>query len=60
MQRLNFYKLRAKVIVEDLSEILGVLAVWDGDGRTEYGLLLCRPAPGRARPALHAAAASGD
>jgi folate-binding protein YgfZ len=31
VQRLNFYKLRAKVIVEDLSETLGVLAAWDGD-----------------------------
>src|SRR6516165_1528633 len=38
MQRLNFYKLRAKVIVEDLSEILGVLALWDGGAATEYGL----------------------
>jgi tRNA-modifying protein YgfZ len=38
MQRLNFYKLRAKVIVEDLSETLGVLAIWDGAGTTEYGL----------------------
>src|SRR5262249_54959964 len=38
MQRLNFYKLRAKLIIEDLSEILGVLAVWDGAGVTEYGL----------------------
>jgi folate-binding protein YgfZ len=28
--RLNFYKLRAKVAVEDLSETLGVMAVWDG------------------------------
>src|SRR5262249_15607564 len=32
------YKLRAKVIVEDLSEILGVLAIWDGAGETGYGL----------------------
>ena len=38
LQRLNFYKLRAKVMVEDLSETLGVLAVWDGAGATEYGL----------------------
>jgi folate-binding protein YgfZ len=30
VERLNLYKLRAKVIVEDLSEILGVLATWDG------------------------------
>src|SRR5256886_13676931 len=38
VQRLNFYKLRAKVIVEDLSETLGVLAIWDGGAATEYGL----------------------
>ena len=38
VQRLNFYRLRAKVMVEDLSEVLGVLAVWDGAGATEYGL----------------------
>src|SRR5262249_30085581 len=38
VERLNFYKLRAKVINEDLSEILGVLAIWDGAGETEYGL----------------------
>jgi folate-binding protein YgfZ len=36
--KLNFYKLRAKVIVEDLSETLGVLAVWDGQAATDYGL----------------------
>ncbi len=38
VQKLNFYKLRAKVIAEDLSEVLGVLAVWDGSSDTEYGL----------------------
>jgi folate-binding protein YgfZ len=38
VERLNFYKLRAKVTVEDLSATLGVLAVWEGDGTTEYGL----------------------
>src|SRR5262249_50665114 len=43
MQRLNFYKLRAKVIVEDLSETLGVLAVWDGTGTTDYGLCTADP-----------------
>jgi len=43
VQKLNFYKLRAKVIAEDLSEVLGVLAVWDGNGDTEYGL--CYPDP---------------
>jgi len=30
IDKLNLYKLRAKVLVEDLSEVLGVLAVWDG------------------------------
>src|SRR5712671_6295873 len=29
VDRLNFYKLRAKVIVEDLSEVLGIVAVWE-------------------------------
>jgi tRNA-modifying protein YgfZ len=38
VDRLNFYKLRAKVIVEDLSEVLGVMAVWEGEAATEYGL----------------------
>jgi hypothetical protein len=38
VDKLNFYKLRTAVIVEDLSEVLGVLAVWDGGGTTEYGL----------------------
>jgi len=38
VDRLNFYKLRAKVMVEDLSEVLGVMAAWDGDAVTEYGL----------------------
>jgi folate-binding protein YgfZ len=36
--RLNFYKLRAKVTVADLSEALGVMAVWEGEAATEYGL----------------------
>ncbi len=30
VDKLNFYKLRAKLIIEDLSEVLGVLAAWDG------------------------------
>ncbi len=42
-ERLNFYKLRAKVMVEDLSETLGVLAIWDSGGKTDYGL--CYPDP---------------
>jgi tRNA-modifying protein YgfZ len=43
--KLNFYKLRAKVLAEDLSETLGVLAVWgDGANRdTEYGLAYADP-----------------
>src|SRR5256885_5546198 len=43
VDRLNFYKLRAKVIVEDLSEILGVMAFWEGAGETEYGLCYADP-----------------
>jgi tRNA-modifying protein YgfZ len=38
VEKLNFYKLRAKVICEDLSEILGVMVAWDGTGDSEYGL----------------------
>jgi tRNA-modifying protein YgfZ len=38
VDRLNFYKLRAKVIIEDLSEVLAVMAVWEGEAATEYGL----------------------
>jgi tRNA-modifying protein YgfZ len=43
VDKLNFYKLRAKVIVEDLSETLGVLAAWDASGSTEYGLCYADP-----------------
>lgn len=43
VQKLNFYKLRAKVICEDLSEVLGVIAVWDGTGTTRYGLCYVDP-----------------
>lgn len=38
VEKLNFYKLRAKVICEDLSEVLGVMAVWGGVVDSEYGL----------------------
>jgi len=41
VEKLNFYKLRARVMAEDLSAALGVMAVWDGKGNTEYGL--CYP-----------------
>lgn len=43
VQRLNFYKLRAKVLAEDFSASLGVLAAWDGEGETEYGLAFADP-----------------
>jgi tRNA-modifying protein YgfZ len=43
VQRLNFYKLRAKVVVEDLSETLGVLAVWDGAAASGPGLSYADP-----------------
>jgi folate-binding protein YgfZ len=43
VERLNFYKLRAKVIAEDLSEVLGVLAAWDGTADTDYGLVYADP-----------------
>lgn len=40
---LNRYKLRAKVIVEDISETLGVMAVWGGTPKGRFGL--CYPDP---------------
>lgn len=43
VEKLNFYKLRAKVIVEDLSDMLAVMAVWGGGGSTEYGLVYADP-----------------
>src|SRR6266446_10573686 len=43
VERLNFYKLRAKVTVEDRSEALGVMAIWDGNGATDYGLVFSDP-----------------
>ena len=41
--KLKFYKLRAKVLIEYLSETLGVLAMWDGAGSSEYGLMYSDP-----------------
>jgi len=38
VEKLNFYKLLAKVICEDLSSVLGVMAIWDGTAESEYGL----------------------
>jgi folate-binding protein YgfZ len=42
-EKLNFYKLRAKVMVEDLSAVLGVMALWDGAKGSEYGLSYADP-----------------
>jgi tRNA-modifying protein YgfZ len=38
VEKLNFYKLRAKMICEDLSNVLGIMAIWDGTAESEYGL----------------------
>jgi hypothetical protein len=43
VEKLNFYKLRAKVTVEDLSEALGVMALWDGAALSDYGLSYADP-----------------
>jgi len=43
VDRLNFYKLRAKLVIEDLSAALGVMGIWDGQGSTEYGLCYADP-----------------
>jgi folate-binding protein YgfZ len=41
--KLGFYKLRAKVAVENLSDSLGVLAAWDGDPATTPDLAFADP-----------------
>jgi hypothetical protein len=41
--KLGFYKLRAKVAVEDLSDNLGVLAVWDGEPAVKPDLTFADP-----------------
>ena len=46
--KLGFYKLRAKVAVENLSDSLGVLAVWDGEPADEARSRLRRSAQRRA------------
>jgi len=48
VDKFNLYKLRARVIAEDLSAVLGVLAAWDTDGArphatTAYGLAYADP-----------------
>ncbi|HEV3501000.1 MAG TPA: folate-binding protein [Bradyrhizobium sp.] len=41
--KLGFYKLRAKVAVENLSDGLGVLAAWDGEPSTKPDLAFADP-----------------
>src|ERR1700712_3019822 len=41
--KLGFYKLRAKVAVENLSDSLGVLAVWDGGPGIKPDLTFAHP-----------------
>jgi tRNA-modifying protein YgfZ len=41
--KLGFYKLRAKVVVEDLSDSLGVLAAWDGEPAMKPDLAFADP-----------------
>ena len=44
--KLTFYRLRAKVTIEDLSDALGVMAVWGGNltgADSEYGLCYADP-----------------
>jgi folate-binding protein YgfZ len=43
VEKLTFYKLRAKVTVQDLSAALGVMAAWDSAGLSEYGLSYTDP-----------------
>lgn len=45
--KLGFYKLRAKVTLDDLSDDLGVLAVWDGTPATTPDLAFADPRDGR-------------
>ena len=45
--KLKFYKLRAKVTVENLSEDLGVLAVWDGQPAAQPDLAFADPRNGK-------------
>ena len=47
--KLGFYKLRAKVAVENLSDSLGVLAAWDGEPAMKPDLGFRRSAQRRAR-----------
>ena len=41
--RLKFYKLRARVEIEDMSDRLGVMACWPDAGESDYGLSYADP-----------------
>ena len=43
VEKLTFYRLRARLGIEDLSSKLAVLAAWEGTGATECGLLYPDP-----------------
>jgi tRNA-modifying protein YgfZ len=42
-EKLGFYKLRAKVVVGDLTDSLGVLAAWDGEPAMKLDLMFADP-----------------
>jgi folate-binding protein YgfZ len=42
-ERLTFYKLRAKITIEDLSAGIAVMAVWGGASETDHGLVYPDP-----------------
>ena len=58
VEKLNFYKLRAKIAVENLSDALGVMAVWDGAALSEDGLSYPDPRLAALGHAQHPAAAT--
>ena len=43
VERLGFYKLRAKVVVEDVSDFAGVIAIWDGAAPAHWGVCYADP-----------------
>jgi folate-binding protein YgfZ len=43
LDKLKLYKLRSRVIVEDLSAVLGIVAAWDGDDTPTLGLSYADP-----------------
>jgi folate-binding protein YgfZ len=38
VERLGFYKLRAKVMIEDVSDVAVVMAIWDGAAAARWGV----------------------